>query len=165
MFTSLAVLIKTILLCCLDGAKTFFLYFLSFVMLCLGSCGTQYDAELPNTDANKKGFEILTGIPPGKNIRNIYFYADEFCLKDPLYCVAFTAEIETVRCIINKRNMKQEKDVLNNIHLGPESLSWWDRTERKKSLLYVAKNDAERIEYFLWHNPENGKCQFMKFCY
>ena len=160
--TAFWVMTKGIILFALPFIKKAFLYGFAFLMICIGSCGTPYDAEKPDTEANRKGFKLLFGFPPGPGVRDLYFYADEFCLKDPLYCASFTAEEAVVERIIRERNMLRWYDPTD---AGPDTLPWWNAKEREKSLQYVHKSERERTLYSLWHDPETGKCQFMKFCY
>ena len=39
---------------------------------------TDYDHDVPDTKQNKSGFERHLGFKPSPDVKNLYYYADEF---------------------------------------------------------------------------------------
>ena len=49
-----------------------------FLTILLALVSTNYDAEHPDTAANRRGFRIIIGFSPGKEVTEVYFLADEW---------------------------------------------------------------------------------------
>ena len=139
-------------------------FFLTAAAVFFSAGCTRYDHDTPDTGANRKVFKLITGIAPDGKVKKIYAYADELGV-DPLYCAGFTAEPQVVEQIVKKLNMSKQISSSDGADLGPDSIPWWNIEERKKSRLYKAENKKSRIIWYLWHDPENGKCQALKWCH
>ncbi len=128
---------------------------------------SRYEPEKPDAPANRKGFKAITRIEPGMDVKNVYFYADEFSGINPLYCMAFQASRKTVERIVEELNMTESNSVVTKEPLVniPAKLKWWNAESRRKSKFYFVREEASKSEYFFWHDPVTGECQFMMFCF
>ena len=142
----------------------FFDVYLAVTVIFFSAACTRYDHNVPDTEANRKVFRMLTGITPGKEISHIYAYADEFGA-DPLYCAAFMTTAQVVEQIVQNLKMQKHPSSADGTPSGPENISWWNSKERQKSQLYKAENKKQRVIYCLWHDRQTGKCQLLKWCY
>lgn len=84
----------------------------------------------------------------------------------------FTTTPETVAKIVEKNEMKKtdpSAGVGNDVWtFVPKWIEWWNLEDRKDSDVYYAeemRNGVIDIVYVLWHNPQTGKCQFLKVCF
>ena len=138
---------------------------LPLFLVCAAGC-SDYDLEHPDAKPNRKVFKIATGLVADSSVRDVLAYADEFPI-DPLYCVVFTTTPETVAKIIQKNEMKKTEPPAGDDvwHFLPDSLEWWNVEDRKDSDVYYAevrRDGILEIVYVLWHNPQTGKCHFLK---
>ena len=138
-----------------------------FLTILLALVSTNYDALHPDTAANRRGFRIIIGFPPGKEVTEVYFLADEWYL-DCAYWLAFRAPPEVIEKIIRKYDLKKDPDQKDNGRDGFAShYHWWDESERKKGILYrSSRKDEEGREScvnMLWYDAKTGKAQFTTF--
>ena len=138
-----------------------------FLTILLALVSTNYDAEHPDTAANRRGFRIIIGFPPGKEVTEVYFLADEWYL-DCAYWLAFRAPPEVIEKIIRKYDLKkasnQKDSGLNGL---ASNYHWWDESEREKGILYrSSRKDEDGYEScvnMLWYDAKTGKAQFTTF--
>ena len=138
-----------------------------FLTILLALVSTNYDALHPDTAANRRGFRIIIGFPPGKEVTEVYFLADEWYL-DCAYWLAFRAPPEVIEKIIRKYDLKKDPDQKDNGCDGFAShYHWWDESERKKGILYRSsrkdEEGCERCVNMLWYDAKTGKAQFTTF--
>lgn len=174
-FSALTGLLSQLFSAVLGGVTSVFLILIKwigkavmiFLTILLMLVSTNYDAEHPDTAANRRGFRIIIGFPPGKEVTEVYFLADEWYL-DCAYWLAFRAPPEVIEKIIREYDMKKTPD------LHPDEMSglaahyhWWDQAERKKSILYRSsrkdEEGCERCVNKLWYDAKTGKAQFTTF--
>ena len=141
------------------------------VMICFTSLlalvSTDYDAGHPDTAANRRGFRIIIGFPPGKEVTEVYFLADEWFV-DETYWLAFRAPPEVIEKIIRKYDLKKASDQKDDGRHGfASNYHWWDESERKKGILYRSsrkdEEGCERCVNLLWYDAKTGKAQFTSF--
>ena len=138
-----------------------------FLTILLALVSTNYDALHPDTAANRRGFRIITGFSPGREVAEVYFLADEGFI-DEAYWLAFRAPPEVIEKIIRKYGLKKSPDSKDR---GRDGLAcnfhWWDQSEREKGILYRSsrkdKNGCERCVNMLWYDAKTGKAQFTTF--
>ena len=145
--------------------KKMIYFLLPLLLACAAGC-TDYDLDRPDTKANRKVFKNITGLAADSSVKGVFAYADEFPGIDPLYCVVFTTTPETVAKIVEKRRMQKTDPSAGSLICAsiPKSIEWWKAEEREISDCYVAevkRNGVTDIKYYLWHDPQTGKCQFM----
>ena len=142
---------------------------LPLFLICAAGC-TECDPDHPDAKSNRKVFKIATDLDADSSVKDVLAYVDEFPGLDPLYCVKFTTTPETVAKIIQKNEMKKtDSSEVGDIWASvPDSIEWWHIEDRKDFDVYYAevmRNGVTDIVYVLWHNPQTGKCQFMKVCF
>jgi|GEM_PF-1095724 len=141
--------------------------FLFFLTILLALVSTNYDAEHPDTAANRSAFRTFMGFPLGQEVTEVYFLADEWFL-DSAYWFAFRAPPEVIEKIIRKYDLKKasnQKDSGLNGLAG--NYHWWDESEREKGILYrSSRKDEDGYEScvnMLWYDAKTGKAQFTTF--
>lgn len=124
----------------------------------LVSC-SRYDANTPDTKANRNGFAQHLKISPGKEVTDVYFFADEWG-GDTAYWFAFSAPAGVVNEIIKNLELALTNDPENGFD-PPVSrpFAWWSAEERKKSQYYEFRDEKKEISRSLWYNTETKKCQ------
>lgn len=141
-----------------------YLCFLFIFMLFSAGC-SRYDAKTPDTRNNRNGFARVTGIAPGADITEIYFYADETGF-DPLYCFAFRSSPQAAQRLIAQLNLKKGKNCdWNDPFPVPGDLFWWNSDERKTSEFYSTQLEKTETACYFWYNSQTEKCQFMMVCF
>ncbi len=121
------------------------LLFSFFLLLFLIGC-KDVSTEVADTKENQKCYSgFFPGIP-GKDVTNIYVYADSFC-RDPVYALAFSAPPNIIDEIIAKYQLKEEK---NFDYKEPYSDSlnrfpWWSADERKQSDCYYLLDEKKKL--------------------
>ena len=138
---------------------------LGFFCLLLVAAGCDnYENLVPDTKANRDAFEIITGFAPDASVKKIYADADYFGF-DPRWSVVCMASPETVKRIVEKREMKKEKEKYACPEFwGPDFPPWMSKEELKKADYYEARVEKDGIMktlYCLWYIPETRKCQLM----
>ena len=138
-----------------------------FLTILLALVHTSYDAEHPDTAGNRSAFRTFMGFPPGKEVTEVYFLADEWFI-DETYWLAFRAPPEVIEKIIRKYDLKKDPDQKDNGCDGFAShYHWWDESERKKGILYRSsrkdEEGCERCVNMLWYDAKTGKAQFTTF--
>lgn len=143
-------------------ARYLFLFFI--ILLLPGGC-SRYNAKKADTQENRKGFARVTGIDPGSDVTEIYFYADELGW-DPLYCFSFQCSRKTAQKIIEHLKLKKNENAdWQEPFPVPDDLFWWNSEERKNSVFYCRRMEQPEKTYYFWFHPRSTKCQFMMICF
>jgi len=132
-----------------------------FLFLLLAGC-TNSDPNKPDTRANIRGFERIVNVPKSDDVKDIYFFADEFGF-DPTYQFSFTCDISTIKKIVaaHKLNRITGKEV--NPHFGTgQEFKWWNK--EKVEALNLHWNRYDSIAYKVvdvWYDEKNSKGYFV----
>lgn len=122
------------------------------------SC-SRYDANIPDTKANRKGFAQHLKVTPDKEVTDVYFFADEWG-GDTAYWFAFSAPVGVVDKIVKNLGLTLTGDPENGFDPPvSQPLAWWNAEERKKSQYYEFRDEKKEILRCLWYHPETQKCQ------
>ncbi len=137
------------------------LFFSFFLLLFLIGC-KDVSTEVADTKENQKCYSGFFPGTPGKDVTNIYVYADSFC-RDPVYALAFSAPPNIIDEIIAKYQLKERANTRYQkpFRASLNRFPWWSADERKQSKAYYFMDDEKRVDYRLWYDPKTEKCQVL----
>ncbi|NII28752.1 hypothetical protein HB364_26965 [Pseudoflavitalea sp. X16] len=110
--------------------------------------------------SNQQSFRQFMGFNPGKDVKNINIYADEWGI-DASYWLAFECHDSTVKKIATSLKLKPEPSATRGLFggLNSEPAAWWDTT-----FIFHAKPLSRRQDqqfWFLWYDTTTRKAYFL----
>lgn len=134
------------------------IFFISFV---LASC-TNSDPDKPDTRSNISGFNNIVDVPKTDDIKDIYFFADEFGF-DPLYQFSFSCNMATIYRIVNRHDLTQVQRKEDDFYLGVgQQFNWWDCKYVDSLDLHWSRFDSSVYQVTdLWYDAKNSKGYFL----
>lgn len=144
------------------GNVKYYLPIISAIIVLLSTSCSRYDHKTPDSAANRKGFSQILRQKPGPEVKNVFFYADEWG-GDAVYVLAFEAPASVIDRIVGELKLTpRPNDAFRAPYNVPAELTWWRADEREKSQFYA--NHGEKVESMLWYNPDAKKCQYLMIC-
>ncbi len=134
------------------------------VLLCaaLLACGTEYDYDVPDTAANRDGFERHFGFAAPANVTDLYYFADELGA-DVKYQLGFEAGPETVADIVATLNLTQSDSTkAHGLNLAYD-FPWWDGEDIQRATLYQKTNAEEDYWWELWYSEATGRVYYLEY--
>lgn len=134
-----------------------------FILIVIYSC-TNYNVDKADTPANKRGFKNIVDVPLTPDVKQIYFYVDEF-IQDPSYQLSFKCNQNTLNAIVIKHELTKEQKDTSTFVMPPgyPSFFWWDN-KKLTTLEYHWKLDDRENEKLieLWYDPKDSTAYFIK---
>lgn len=122
-----------------------------------------FDAETPDTEANKRNFRRFLKVDVSPDVKNIYCFDDAF-FRDPDYMFAFNCNAETAQRIINRNYFK--KDTLKGSQrLLQHDFFWWDSRHIDTLERYyweLSSDETKNIRKYFWYDAENQKAYYFE---
>lgn len=118
---------------------------------------TNYDADTPDTAANKAGFERHFGFAPPSSVTDIYYYATE--VRDATYQLGFSADQATIDAIIAELELTETETSMGFSTLP--DFDWWVFAEVEKLPVRGKTNAGEY--WYLWYDAETGRAYYLEF--
>jgi len=139
--------------------KTTLLHVLTALFL-IAAC-TAYDQDVPDTEANRAGFERHFGFAPPSDVTGLYYFADELGA-DVLYQLSFDAAPETIARIATTLNLETASADRGTPELA-YTFPWWDTDDLERTTLYRKTNDTEDYIWQLWYNPGTQQAYYLEY--
>jgi hypothetical protein len=121
----------------------------------------QFDAYKPDTKFNKERFKDFLQVDLTADIKNIYCFDDAIGI-DADYMFSFSCNITTARKIIEKHQLKLDKETTDYAFGLQHDFDWWDKKKIKKLDLYSWQGDHQYFKYF-WFDKTEGKAYYFDF--
>ncbi|MBN1877453.1 MAG: hypothetical protein JXA33_24740 [Anaerolineae bacterium] len=136
--------------------RSFRLLGLLSLLIALIAC-TDYDYDVPDTEANRNGFDRHFGFVASADVKDVYYFADEMGA-DVLYQLGFKAGPETVARIVDELDLTQSN--VEDINPGLSyDLSWWDKVDIQQATRYWISNAVQDYVWALWYS-ETTQCVY-----
>lgn len=133
---------------------------LGLLVVVWGAC-TDYDHDVPDTSANRAGFERHVGFAPPSDVTDIYYFADELGA-DVLYQLSFVAAPETVERIVAALDLEASTPQVDGALLAYD-FDWWDTDALEESDLYWKSNVEEDYWWMLWYHAETQRVYYLEY--
>lgn len=121
----------------------------------------QFDAYKADTKFNKERFNDFLKVDITPDIKNIYCFDDEVGI-DSDYMFSFNCNIETTRKIIEKHQLKLDKETKDFAFGIQNDFEWWDKKKIEKLDLYSWKDNQQYYKYF-WYDKIEHKAYYFDF--
>lgn len=113
---------------------------------------SNYDLDTPDAPANRKGFEQHLGFKPGKEISQVYFYADELGA-DVRYQLSFKCNKKVIDSIISRLSLVPASETFHG--LAPrDDLPWW-KPDSIKGRAHWVKEKKDTYYWDLWYSEDD----------
>ena len=133
----------------------------SLIVLLMASC-TEYDLEIADSPANRKGFEESFGFAADANMSQVYYYADEFGA-DVRYQLSFKCPRVVVDKIISELSLKPvPQDTADSLLDPREDLPWWQPDSIDGRDLWI-KEEGNQYYRQLWYSEKNGMAFYLEY--
>jgi hypothetical protein len=131
------------------------------IFLSLASC-TEYNLEIADSPANRKGFEQSFGFAADANVTQVYYYADEFGA-DVRYQLSFKCPRFVVDKIISELSLKPvPQDTADSLLDPRDDLPWWKPDSIDGRDLWIKE---EKNQYYrqLWYSEKDGMAFYLEY--
>lgn len=130
-------------------------------LLLLSAC-SDYDHDVPDTDANRAGFERLFGFAPPADVTDLYYFVDELGA-DVLHQLGFAAKPETVNQIVTTLDLPPA-DMADCHGLGlAYAFPWWDEDDIRQATFYQKANAQRDYWRALWYSEATGRVYYLEY--
>ena len=124
---------------------------------------TRYDHDVPDTEANRAGFERHFGFEPPDDVTDVYYYADEMGA-DVLYQLGFVAGPETVARIVAALELAPaDATARRDFNIARDDLAWWDAADIAQAAFYQKANDKQDYWQALWYSETTGRVYYLEY--
>ena len=120
-----------------------------------------FDAYKPDTKFNKERFKDFLKVELTPDIKNIYCFDDAIGI-DADYMFSFNCDPTTARKIIEKQNLKLDKETTDYAFGLQHDFDWWDKKKIEKLDLYSWQGDHQYFKYF-WYDKTEQKAYYFDF--
>lgn len=120
-----------------------------------------FDAYKPDTKYNKERFKDFLKVDLTPDIKNIYCFDDAVGI-DADYMFSFHCDTTTARKIIEKHQLKLDKETTDYAFGIQHDFEWWDKKKIENLDLYSWKGDHQYFKYF-WYDRTEQKAYFFDF--
>lgn len=118
-----------------------------------------FDSDKPDTDNNKKRFTDFIKVDLSEDIKNIYCFDDAIGI-DADYMFSFNCDRTTARKIIEKHQLKLDKETTDYAFGLQHDFEWWDKKKIEKLDLYSWQGDHQYFKYYWYDNTEQKAYYF-----
>ena len=121
-----------------------------------------FDANTPDTKANKKRFREFFGFDPGVDVRNLYCYDGGVIPLESSYYFGFECKDSTTQRLIDSLHLKKPGQTLGfGGGMFSDPFSWWDTAfiNNQQPLSRVEDNR----HWNLWYDPSAGKAYIFTY--
>jgi hypothetical protein len=118
-----------------------------------------FDSDKPDTDNNKKRFTDFIKVDLSADIKNIFCFDDAIGI-DADYMFSFNCDRTTARNIIEKHQLKLDKETTDYAFGLQHDFEWWDKKKIEKLDLYSWQGDHQYFKYFWYDNTEQKAYYF-----
>lgn len=126
------------------------------------ACGTVYDYDVPDTAANRDGFERHFGFAAPADVADLYYFADELGA-DVKYQLGFKVGPETVAAVVTALDLApldaSEARGLSIAHDFP----WWDKADIQRATFYQKTNAGEDYWWEFWYSEATGYVYYLEY--
>ena len=130
------------------------------IIVIINGC-TDYDHDTPDTKPNRSGFERHIGFKPSADVKNLYYYADEFC-SDVRYQLGFECSEKTKDKIIAQLGLISISD--SNTSLDPrDDLTWWNNVNVLKLLCWMKRDKSKEYFRYFWYDSDAKKAYYHEY--
>jgi hypothetical protein len=144
---------------------SFALYFfrliaLSAAVVTLVAC-TPCDPDVPDTEANREGFERHFGFKAPPDVQDVYYFTDEMGV-DVLYQLGFEASPETVARIVGALDLAptDSEGLLSSLTY---EFPWWDEADMQRATFYQKSNPEQDYWWVLWYSETTGRVYYLEY--
>lgn len=128
--------------------------------LLLAAC-TDYDVDIADTPANRKGFTKHLGFEPGKDVTAVYYYVDELGA-DVRYQLSFECAKGVAMKIITDLSLQPKPDDYSG--LDPRNdLKWWKPDSTEGRPMWIKKAKDGQYYWELWYSEEDGRAYYHEY--
>ena len=120
-----------------------------------------FDAYKPDTKFNKERFKDFLKVDLTPDIKNIYCFDDAIGI-DADYMFSFNCDTTTARKIIEKHQLKLDKETTDYAFGLQHDFEWWDKKKIEKLVLYSWQGDHQYFKYF-WYDKTEQKAYYFDF--
>ncbi len=120
-----------------------------------------FDAYNPDTKYNKKRFADFIQVELTPDVKNIYCFDDAIGI-DADYQFSFNCDTATARKIIEKHQLKPDKETTDYAFGLQNDFEWWDKKKIEALDLYSWQGDNQYFKYF-WYDETEQKAYFFDF--
>lgn len=120
-----------------------------------------FDAYKPDTKFNKERFKDFLKVDLTPDIKNIYCFDDAIGI-DADYMFSFNCDTTTSRKIIEKHQLKLDKETTDYAFGLQHDFDWWDKKKIGKLDLYSWQGDHQCFKYF-WYDKSEKKAYYFDF--
>ena len=120
-----------------------------------------FDADRPDTKFNKERFTDFLKVELTPDIKNIYCFDDAIGI-DADYMFSFNCDTTTARKIIEKLQLKLDKETTDYAFGLQHDFDWWDKKKIEKLDLYSWQGDHQYFKYF-WYDKAEQKAYYFDF--
>lgn len=120
-----------------------------------------FDAYKPDTKFNKERFKDFLKVDLTPDIKNIYCFGDAIGI-DADYMFSFNCDTTTARKIIEKHQLKLDKETTDYAFGLQHDFDWWDKKKIEKLDLYSWQGDHQYFKYF-WYDKTEQKAYYFDF--
>lgn len=120
-----------------------------------------FDAYMADTRFNKERFNDFLKVDLTADIKNIYCFDDAIGI-DADYMFSFNCDTITARKIIERHQLKHDKETTDYAFGLQHDFDWWDKKNIEKLDLYSWHNDHQYYKYF-WYDKTEQKAYYFDF--
>lgn len=120
-----------------------------------------FDAYTPDTRCNKERFKDFLKVGLTPDIRNIYCFDDAIGI-DADYMFSFNCDTTTARRIIEKHQLKRDRETTDYAFGLQHDFEWWDKKKIERLDLYSWQGDHQYFKYF-WYDKADQKAYYFDF--
>lgn len=120
-----------------------------------------FDAYKPDTKFNKERFKDFLKVDLTPDIKNIHCFDDAIGI-DADYMFSFNCDTTTAKKIIEKHQLKLDKETTDYAFGLQHDFDWWDKKKIEKLDLYSWQGDHQYFKYF-WYDPKEQKAYYFDF--
>jgi hypothetical protein len=120
-----------------------------------------FDAYKSDTKFNKERFKDFLKVDLTPDIKNIYCFDDRIGI-DADYMFSFNCDTTTARKIIEKHQLKIDKETTDYAFGLQHDFDWWDKKKIEKLDLYSWQGDHQYFKYF-WYDKTEKKAYYFDF--
>uniref|UniRef100_UPI0023F1087C hypothetical protein n=1 Tax=Flavobacterium filum TaxID=370974 RepID=UPI0023F1087C len=120
-----------------------------------------FDAYKPDTKFNKERFKDFIKVDITPDIKNIYCFDDAIGI-DADYMFSFNCDTTTARKIIEKHQLKLDKETTDYGFGLQHDFDWWDKKKIEKLELYSWQGENQYFKYF-WYDKTEEKAYYFDF--
>ena len=133
---------------------------ISLLLLQTG-CFSDYDHDVPDTEANLEGFRRHFRFEPDQGVDGVFYYADELGA-DPLYQIGFNGDREVVSRIIDSLGL-QPGDRTGISQVQGREFHWFRNSELSGMEIYSSVSSGGDLFRYLWYDPTSMRVRYLEY--